>query len=78
MQRYISVDAVMKTFSEEQKIQIYGLAGTVAEKGALPLKDGYRLEDIWDALGFNAEQKIVANQILENAAAHYELKKNAM
>lgn len=78
MQRYISVDAVMKTFSEEQKIQIYGLAGTIAEKGVLPLKEGYQLEDIWNSLKFNEEQKIVANQIMENAAAHYRLKKNAM
>lgn len=78
MQRYISVDAVMSTFSEEQKVQIYGLAGIMAEKGALPLKAGYQLEDIWNSLKFNEEQKIVANRIIENAAAHYEVKKNAM
>lgn len=78
MIRYISVDAVMKTFSEEEKIQIYGLAGTVAEKGVLPLKDGYQIEDLWDILGFDEDQRIVANRIIEDAAAHYELKKKSM
>ena len=78
MQRYISVDAVMKTFSEEEKTQIYGLAGTMAEKGVLPLKEGYDIEDVWDALGFDEDQRIVANRILEDAEAFYEAKKNAM
>lgn len=78
MQRYISVDAVMSTFSEEQKVQIYGLAGIMAEKGALPLKAGYQLEDIWNSLKFNENQKIVANRIIENAAEHYQLKQKSM
>lgn len=78
MKRYISVDAVMNSFSEEEKIQIYGMAGTLAEKGILPLKEGYQLEDVWNSLGFNEDQRIVANRIIENAAAHYEMKKNAM
>lgn len=78
MKRYVSVDAVMKTFSEEEKIQIYGLAGTLAEKGVLPLKEGHQIEDVWNALGFNEEQRIVANKILEDAEAFYNIKKNAM
>lgn len=78
MKKYISVDAVMNSFSEEEKIQIYGLAGTIAEKGVLPLKAGYQIEDVWNSLGFNEDQKIVANRILENASAHYELKKKSM
>lgn len=78
MQSYISVDAVMKTFTEDEKIQIYGLAGIMAEKGALPLKDGHQIEDLWDALGFNHDQRIVANKILEDAEAFYKTKKNAM
>ena len=78
MQRYISVDAVMKTFTEEQKTQIYGLSGTMAEKGVLPLKECYDVEDVWDALEFDEDQRIVANRILEDAEAFYEAKKNAM
>ena len=78
MKKYINVDAVMNTFTEEEKIQIYGLAGTMAEKGVLPLKNGYQIEDVWNSLGFNEDQRIVANHILENAAAYYEMKKKSM
>ena len=50
----------------------------MAEKGVLPLKEGYDIEDVWDALGFSEDQRIVANRILEDAEAFYEAKKNAM